>query len=281
MFHALQHNGKKLRYTEKLKAYCKSKALDRRITYKVFYPEVLIAGKTYPLLILNDGQESGSIKIKETLELLTGENLIEPIIVAGVYAGERMQEYGIAQQGDYAGRGSKAGLYTRFLLHEFIPHLGTWLPVSEKSSHNSIAGYSLGALSAFDIAWNNSDHFGNVGCFSGSFWWRTREWKKGRNVDRFRIAHDIVRTTENAPASLKFWFQTGTLDEKSDRNGNGVIDSIDDTLDLIKELEKQNILNGERIKYLEIEGGKHHPETWAIAMKDFLVWAYGNKTRNQ
>jgi enterochelin esterase-like enzyme len=270
-----------LHYTEKFKAYCKSKTLDRRITYKAFYPEVLTSGKIYPLLILNDGQDSVSVRIKETLELLTDANLIEPIIVAGVYAGDRIQEYGIAQQADYAGRGSRAGSYTEFVLNEFIPHLRTWLPVSEKSILNSIAGFSLGALSAFDIAWNNPDYFGNVACFSGSFWWRTREWKKGRNVDKFRIAHDIVRATQNAPASLKFWFQTGTLDEKSDRNGNGVIDSIDDTLDLIRELEKHNILNGLRIKYLEIEGGKHHPETWAIAMQDFLVWAYGSKRGNQ
>lgn len=270
-----------MRYTEKLRVFCKSKTLERRITYKVFYPEVLEAGKTYPLLILNDGQESEKVRIRETIELLTDADLIDPVIVAGVYAGERIQEYGIAQQADYAGRGSKAGLYTRFLLNEFIPHVRTWLPVNEKNTSNSIAGYSLGALSAFDIAWNNPDHFGNAGCFSGSFWWRTREWKNGRNVDKYRIAHDMVRTTENAPDLLRFWFQTGTLDEKNDRNGNGVIDSIDDTLDLIKELEKHTILNGERIKYLEIEGGKHHPETWAQAMKDFLLWAYGNKRQHK
>jgi hypothetical protein len=38
---------------------------------------------------------------------------------------------------------------------------------------------------------------------------------------------------------LKFFFQTGVLDEAADRNNSGIIDSIDDTMDLIKELEKK------------------------------------------
>jgi len=35
---------------------------------------------------------------------------------------------------------------------------------------------------------------------------------------------------------LKFFFECGTADETEDRNGNGIIDSIDDTKDLISAL---------------------------------------------
>lgn len=262
-------------YTETLKSFCKSKILDRRAKYKIFRPETLEPGRIYPLLILNDGQESGAVQIRSTLETLTSAGLIEPVIVAGIFAGDRMHEYGTSHQQDYAGRGSKSAAYTTFLLEEFIPNLEKLFPVRKQSLQNSIAGYSLGALSAFDIAWNHANYFGAVGCFSGSFWWRTREWKKGRNVDKFRITHNMVRQTATAPAHLRFWFQTGTLDESNDRNRNGIIDSIDDTLDLIEELQQHGIEPGHRLRYIEIEGGKHHPETWALAMKDFLVWGYG------
>ena len=55
---------------------------------------------------------------------------------------------------------------------------------------------------------------------------------------------------------LKFFFECGALDEKADRNNNGVIDAIDDTLDLIKELKKKGYTKNE-IKYLQLVDGKH------------------------
>lgn len=272
MFQNPKAKLKDLQYSEQLKAYCKSTILRRRVTYKLFMPSGT-SGVSYPLLLLNDGQESSAVKIHKTLEELSESGLMKPVIVVAVYAGDRMHEYGIASQADYAGRGSLASDYTQFMMREFIPFLSSKLPVGTDNRPHAIAGYSLGALSAFDIAWNNPDYFGIVGCFSGSFWWRTRAWKKGRNVERFRIAHNMVRAADKVPGTLKFWFQAGTDDETNDRNGNGIIDSIDDTLDLIKELNIRGI-DGHRIRYLEIAGGRHHPDTWAEAMKDFLMWAF-------
>ena len=135
------------------------------------------------------------------------------------------------------------------------------------------AGFSLGGLSALDIAWNNADLFNKAGVFSGSFWWRSKELGKGY-TDADRIAHAMIRETENKP-ELKFWLQTGTLDETADRNKNGIIDSIDDTIDLVKELEAKGYTRPEDIRYVEMVGGSHNAETWAKAMPKFLVWAFG------
>ena len=74
---------------------------------------------------------------------------------------------------------------------------------------------------------------------------------------------------------LKFWFQTGTLDEISDRNKNGTIDSIDDTLDLITELTIIGYRPFKDIQYYEIQNGRHDIATWAEAMPVFLQWAFG------
>ncbi|MFN8344843.1 MAG: alpha/beta hydrolase-fold protein [Spirosomataceae bacterium] len=75
--------------------------------------------------------------------------------------------------------------------------------------------------------------------------------------------------------SPKFWLQTGTEDEKDDRNHNGVIDSIEDTLDLIAELEKKGFRWGSDVRYVEVKGGHHDQETWSAIMPDFLTWAFG------
>ena len=75
---------------------------------------------------------------------------------------------------------------------------------------------------------------------------------------------------------MKFWFQTGSQDEWGDRNENGIIDSIDDTLDLIAELTKKGYRPFRDIENLEIKDGKHNQETWARAMPYFLKWAFKN-----
>src|SRR6185295_18081017 len=97
------------------------------------------------------------------------------------------------------------------------------------SGCNAIAGFSLGGLSAFDIGWSHPEWFQRIGVFSGSLWWRTRAYEDGYNETRHRIMHNVVRSS-TYKKGLKFWFQAGTLDETADRNQNGVIDSIDDTL---------------------------------------------------
>ena len=254
-----------------------SKLLDRDVEVEIFLPSGYSAsGKRYPLLLLNDGQDSQAVKIKETLEKSVIKKSIPEIIVVGVVAGDRMQEYGIAAKHDYQGRGSKAKNYSKYVIHELIPYLLYRYPIEPAATHHAIAGYSLGGLSAMDICWNHPEVFTKVGVFSGSFWWRKRDTKSLFYSDhRDRLMHQQVRKGKFKPG-LKFWFQTGTQDEWGDRNENGIIDSIDDTLDLITELTKKGYRPFQDIEYLEIEAGKHHPETWAEALPVFLTWAFKN-----
>ena len=73
---------------------------------------------------------------------------------------------------------------------------------------------------------------------------------------------------------LRFFVECGRQDETADRNGNGVIDSIDDALDLVIELKAKGYTE-EHIQYLELEEGKHDVPTWAKAFPDFLKWGWG------
>ncbi|MEO1712700.1 MAG: esterase family protein, partial [Bacteroidota bacterium] len=79
---------------------------------------------------------------------------------------------------------------------------------------------------------------------------------------------------QNLPP-LNYWMQTGTEDEQADRNKNGVIDAIDDTLDVIASLEEKGVPK-HQIKYLEMQGGKHEPSTWGEAFPDFMEWLERN-----
>lgn len=78
-----------------------------------------------------------------------------------------------------------------------------------------------------------------------------------------------------AGGRVKFYFETGTLDEVADRNNNGIIDSIDDTKALIRELNDKGYGDSD-IRYEEIKDGHHDVPTWARAFPSFLRWAYPN-----
>lgn len=252
-----------------------SKILGRDTIVDIFLPFQYEKGdKHYPLLILNDGQDNEAIRLKHMLEKLTYSKEIEDVIVVGIHAGDRMQEYGVASKADYKKRGARAKNYTRFVLTELIPYLQYRYSISQNQADHAIAGFSLGGLSAIDIAWHHADYFGKAGAFSGSFWWRQRDTKSRFYSDyRDRIMHQKIRR-DRYKQGLKFWFQTGLKDEFSDRNKNGVIDSVDDTLDLIVELTKKGYRPFHDIQYLEMKDGEHNLETWAEAMPHFLRWAF-------
>ena len=246
--------------------------LNRTVRLEVFRPKNIEPNYSYPLLILNDGQDGEALRLKETLDLLWLRHELAPVLVVGVFAGDRMHEYGVASEKDFAGRGSRAGAYTKFVVEELLPFIKSQYRTDK--SKIAIAGFSMGALSAFDIAWTHPEVFCKVGAFSGSFWWRNLDASnKAFDEKKNRIIHNLVQK-EKANKQLKFWFQTGTKDEPFDRNGNGVIDSIDDTLDLISVLTQKGFRPFHDIIYHEIKGGEHNQYTWAQAMPHFLKWAF-------
>ncbi|WP_461791795.1 alpha/beta hydrolase [Pedobacter sp.] len=239
-------------------------------------PENLLGNEVLHLLLVNDGQDLAQMQLEESLKSLYAKWLIEPVVAVGIKAGEdRLQEYGVANQLDFKKRGSKSHLYTDFVLNELLPFLQKEIgkPINGKKA---FAGFSLGGLTAFDVAWNHSDIFDVVGVFSGSFWWRRKDLSEGY-TDSDRILHQMIADSKGKP-NLKFWLMTGTEDEKADRNQNFIIDSIDDTIDVIKELVKKGYQRPDDIFYYEMVGGKHDVPTWGRAFPKFLEWAFAKRT---
>lgn len=250
-----------------------SALLKREVTCTLLMPDEHEVTEPLNLLLLNDGQELENLALAQTLEQLYSNNRLKPIMVAAIHAGDdRLQEYGVAGRPDFKQRGAKAGIYTQFIITELLPQLRLETGITRFES-TAYAGFSLGGLSAFDITWNNAGIFDKVGVFSGSFWWRSKDLANGY-TDNDRIAHAFVKEATDMP-NLKFWLQTGTKDETSDRNNNGIIDAIDDTIDLIRELEIKGYSRPADIAYVEVVGGSHNTETWGKVMGKFLCWAFG------
>ncbi|RYF89443.1 MAG: esterase [Chitinophagaceae bacterium] len=252
-----------------------TKHLKRTVLVDCYLPADGLPADNVKLLLVNDGQDLVKMEFENILdELLTLEAIELPFCV-GIHCSEdRKNEYGTARILDYKGRGAKAFLYTKFIIQELLPFLKEQFSI-QSFTEKSFAGFSLGGLSALDIVWNYPHEFNRVGVFSGSFWWRDKD-QDDEDFDETvnRIMHQQVKEGHYA-SWLKFFFEVGTLDETADRNNNGIIDAIDDTLGLIDELVNKGYDRNKDIYYLELQDGRHDVATWARSFPLFLKWGWG------
>lgn len=252
-----------------------SKYLSRKVAVDYYVPQKIHA-QEFSLLLINDGQDMPKMHFDEILGSLYQQHLIQPLICVAIAANEnRRMEYGVAATTDYLGRGALAEKYTEFIIKEVLPFVKTKFESLHFSSI-SIAGFSLGGLSALDIVWSHPKLFSKVGVFSGSLWWRSIDQDDPEyDDDKHRIMQQKIRNGRYVNG-LSFFFQCGKLDETNDRNNNGIIDAVEDTLDTIHELLKKGY-HPHEIAYLEYEDGRHDVPTWGRAMPEFLKWGWGNK----
>lgn len=255
-------------------AFIPSVYLDREVIVDFYLPKHIPDPPSINLLLINDGQDLPKFHFHSMLDELLRQQEIETLLCAAIHCGlDRKMEYGTSAYKDYKGRGARAGWHKNFVLEELIPYIQKKYNLDD-FKEKAYAGFSLGGLSAMDTVWNHPEEFTKAGVFSGSLWWRLRGLDEGYVEETDRIMHKQVREGKYKPG-LKFYFTTGSLDEKMDRNKNGIIDSIDDTLGLIEELERKGYDKSKDIFYMNYEKGRHDVHTWGKAMPDFLKWGWG------
>lgn len=252
-----------------------SDLLKREVITDIYFPPGITAGNNMSLLLINDGQDLVTMNFRKILDDLYAERSIVPLVCVGIHcSADRKNEYGTAKFLDYQGRGTKALLYQQFIFQTLLPFIKKNYPRFQ-FKEKSFCGFSLGGLNALDIVWNHPTEFTKAGIFSGSLWWRKVSQEDPSFDERnHRIMHSQIRSGLYAPW-LKFFFETGTLDETADRNNNGIIDSIDDTLSLIEELVAKGYSPSKDIRYFEIKDGRHDVATWGRAFPEFLKWGWG------
>jgi enterochelin esterase-like enzyme len=250
-----------------------SSVLGEARTIEVFLPlEYPDSGSTrYPVLYANDGQDMATIDLARLLGRLEEEGAIAPVIVVAMHAGVRNMDYGTAGTPNAQGLGARADRYEQFVLNELMPWIERRYRTLRGPASTGIMGWSLGGLSAFDLAWRHPDRIGTVGVFSGSFWWRTDD-SSPEAKQRSRIMHRRVREHRVRP-TLRLWFESGFQDESADRDGDGVIDSIQDTEELMAELGRSGYRRGREMVHLIVEG-RHDLATWQRLLPEFLRWAF-------
>ena len=251
--------------------------LNRKVLVDFYLPRPVQQPSSLRLLLINDGQNLEEMQLRQQLQELMESGTISPVLAVGIHANEdRKMEYGVIGHPDYLGRGARAAEHAAFVTQELLPYIAKTYNVPQ-FEEIAYAGFSLGGLSALDITWNYPHLFKTAAVFSGSLWWRSVDQEDELyDDDKHRIMQQVIRHGNYKPG-LHFFFQSGNMDETNDRNHNGIIDSIDDTLDLMAELVKKGYNREKDIYYLEMPDGRHDIPTWAKAIEPFLRWAFGGR----
>lgn len=251
-----------------------SRHLQKHIDLTIISTPIPDDKKTFNLLLLNDGQDIGKLRVKNIVDSLYKKKMILPLVVVAINAFDREKEYGVAGYADYNNNGASADKYGMFIENELLPFIKKMTAV-RKFNSITIAGCSLGGISAFDFAWDHADKIDKVAVFSGSFWLRDKDQTDPTySDDKDRIIINKIRSSRKRP-HLKYWFYAGGNEETADRDKDGIIDVVDDTKDLIELIKKKNVSPSQDIIYTEIKEGKHDYESWSAVFPQMLIWADG------
>jgi enterochelin esterase-like enzyme len=252
-----------------------SRHLQKHINLSIITTPAPQDKNAFNLLILNDGQDIEKLRVKKIVDSLYHRKLIAPLLIVAVSAADRMQDYGVAGYIDYKNNGASAEKYGSFIDDELYPFIKKRAGV-RKFNSITIAGCSLGGLSAFDIAWEHADKIDKVGVFSGSFWYRDKDASDpGYSDDNDRLIINKIRSSRKRP-HLKYWFYAGGAEETADRDKDGITDVVDDTRDLVELIKKKNVCPPQDVAYVEVKEGQHDYDSWSHILPQFLIWAVGN-----
>lgn len=253
------------------------------------------SGRTYPVLYLNDGQDAAAVKLEPTLARLYADGAIEKVIVVAIdMLPDRMGTYGLSDRarqrsllGDsrFGPVGGRAHDYSEWVAGELVPYIDRHFHTKPEAGGRSVLGWSLGGLNAFNLGWEYPEVFAQVGAFSPSFW-LSSDRTDAASVQRTRLAQRMVQAGPKRAGS-RFWFAVGSAEETDDRDGDGVIDAVDDTLDLARGLARQGYSanleyalrpsRDEDVAFQLLPDGQHNQASWARMLPLFLRWAYGKE----
>ncbi len=142
--------------------------LQRQVRIEVYRPAVP-PWRLLSLVVFNDGQDLERMDLRKTLTELYKQKQLPPTLVVGVYANDRMREYGTAGRRSDQGHGELAEAYQRFLTEELVPWLEQRNNIYRGAERRAIAGFSLGGLSALRhgvAAAEAVSHRGGIQCLA-------------------------------------------------------------------------------------------------------------------
>ena len=192
-------------------------------------------------------------EVDETVERLSREGRIEPLIVVAVDNGGPRRAFEYTPTRDARAKdGGGADVYGHVLLDELKPWVDRTYRTLPGPGHTGIAGSSLGALAALYLGLEHPDVFGRIAALSPSVWWDDR-W--------------ILRFVAALPSrpETRIWTDIGTAEGK---------DAAPDARALRDALVRKGWREGLDLRYVEAVGAVHNETAWAKRMPGVLAFLF-------
>ncbi|MBM3461514.1 MAG: alpha/beta hydrolase [Armatimonadetes bacterium] len=127
--------------------------------------------RSYPVLYMHDGNNlffpreaflGQDWQVDETMGMLDDLNIINKVIVVGVWPNDREDEY------------TRPGyeVYGRFIVRDLKPVIDKRLRTIPGPATTAVMGSSLGGVVSFYMAWQWPEVFGLAACMSSTFGWK-------------------------------------------------------------------------------------------------------------
>ncbi|MCP9290582.1 alpha/beta hydrolase [Gracilimonas sediminicola] len=224
---------------------------------EVFVPEDYDPDSTYPLLLLNDGEDmfgGGSWGMDRVLQRLISDQKIKPVIAAAIYnQGQRMNWYIPYEDrwittnwGPYT---PSASGYAQDIFDYVIPYMDEHFSVD--TSEVAIMGASLGGLISTWMGLKFPEKIKYSAGLSGSLW-----------VADYSIFSEVEGSYDSGQ---KFWFDIGTTEWNY-------------YVPLYTELDKHGVTPGENSFYYEVPNAAHVPSDWLQRIHLPLLAFFSPKT---
>ncbi len=232
------------------------------------YDDPANAGRYYPVLYLNDGQnlfEAATSftgvewQVDETSDRLIREGVVPPMMIVGMDNGgkDRLREYMPHRSLQPMMLRVQGSRYPNFLMMEVMPFVERNYRVAAGAENTGLGGSSLGALIALYTAALRPDVIGRALIESPSLW--------ASNRQMIRESREIRRWPQ------RVFLATGTAEAgQADRDQS----MVDDVRELGAILRRAG-LDNTRLRLVIDEGGSHHEAAWARRFPEALAFLFG------
>lgn len=232
------------------------------------YDDPANAGRRYPVLYLNDGQnlfETATSfthvewQVDETADRLIREGAIPPMIIVGLdnAANDRIREYMPRPSLHPLMLRVQGGRYPSFLTKEVVPFIARNYRVAEGADNMGLGGSSLGALIALHTAAVRPSIFGRLLLESPSLW--------ASNRLAIRESRDVERWPE------RVFLATGTAEAGQNDRDQSLVDDVRELAGILRRAG----LNDNRLKLVIEDGAIHHESAWARRFPEALAFLFG------
>ena len=215
-------------------------------------------GKRYPVLYMHDGQNivdpstsafQTDWQIDEAADSLIKQELIEPIIIVGIYnTTDRNSEYSESDTG-YA--------YMNFILDSLKPFIDRNYRTKPDRKNTATGGASLGGLIPLILAWEYSDVFSKAICFSPAF-----------KIDQYNFV-DNVLLYSGKKKDVRLFIHNG--DNELDTQLQEGVD------EMLKALNKQGFREKSDYFYIKSKNSQHGERDWSKNIPHALIYFFGTE----